>query len=130
MKNAACLFLFVFLVSALFIPAAEPAYAEGQPPLAESFELSTLMNSPYEGQLTASDDDSEKLFFEITTKPVKGEITLNEDGSFVYMPRENKKGRDYFGYKAIDPEGNYSQEATVIIRINKGLSHYEPLPVK
>ena len=119
MKNAACLFLFVFLVSALFVPAAEPAYAEGQPPLAESFELSTPMNTPYEGQLTAMDEDSDKLFYEITTQPVKGEIQLNEDGSFVYTPRENKKGRDYFGYKAIDPEGNYSQEATVIIRINK-----------
>ena len=46
-------------------------------------------------------------------------ISLNEDGSFVYTPRENKKGRDYFGYKAIDPEGNVSQEATVIIRIQK-----------
>ena len=119
MKNAACLFLFVFLVSALFVPAAEPAYAEGQPPLAESFELSTPMNTPYEGQLTAMDKDSDKLFYEITTQPVKGEIQLNEDGSFVYTPRENKKGRDYFGYKAYDPEGNYSQEATVIIRIKK-----------
>lgn len=119
MKNAACLFLFLFLVSALFVPAAEPAYAEGQPPLAESFELSTPMNTPYEGQLTAMDKDSDKLFYEITTQPVKGEIQLNEDGSFVYTPRENKKGRDYFGYKAYDPEGNYSQEATVIIRIKK-----------
>lgn len=119
MKNAAHLFLFVFLVSALFIPAAEPAYAEGQPPVAESFELSTPMNTPYEGRLNASDGDSEELFYEITTQPVKGDIALNEDGSFVYTPRENKKGRDYFGYKAIDPEGNVSQEATVIIRIQK-----------
>ena len=126
MKNAACLFPSAALyqgagtlVSALFVPAAEPAYAEGQPPLAESFELSTPMNTPYEGQLTASDEDSDKLFYEITTQPVKGDIQLNEDGSFVYTPRENKKGRDYFGYKAYDPEGNYSQEATVIIRIKK-----------
>ena len=119
MKNAACLFLFVFLVSALFVPAAEPAYAEGQPPLAESFELSTPMNTPYEGKLSASDEDGEELLFAITTRPVKGDIALNEDGSFVYTPRENKKGRDYFGYKAYDPEGNYSQEATVIIRIKK-----------
>lgn len=119
MKNAAYLFCSLFLVSALFISAPEAAYAQGQPPLAESFELSTPMNTPYEGQLTASDEDSGELFYEITTQPVKGEIALNEDGSFVYTPRENKKGRDYFGYKAIDPDGNYSQEATVIIRIKK-----------
>ena len=119
MKNASSLFFSLFLVSALIVSAAEPAYAEGQPPLAESFELSTPMNTPYEGQLTAMDKDSDKLFYEITTQPVKGEIQLNEDGSFVYTPRENKKGRDYFGYTAIDPDGNYSQEATVIIRIKK-----------
>ena len=119
MKNAAYLFCSLFLVSALFISAPEPAYAQGQPPLAESFELSTPMNTPYEGQLSASDEDSGELYYKITTQPVKGEIQLNEDGSFVYTPRENKKGRDYFGYKAIDPEGNVSQEATVIIRIQK-----------
>ena len=119
MKNAAYLFCSLFLLSAFFISAPDPAYAQGQPPLAESFELSTPMNTPYEGKLTASDEDSGELFYEITTQPVKGEIALNEDGSFVYTPGENKKGRDYFGYKAIDPDGNYSQEATVIIRINK-----------
>ena len=119
MKNASSLFFSLFLVSALFISAAEPAYAEGQPPFAESFELSTPMNTPYEGKLSASDEDSEELLFAITTQPVKGDIALNEDGRFVYTPRENKKGRDYFGYKAIDPEGNVSQEATVIIRIQK-----------
>ena len=119
MKNASNIFFPLFLISALIVSAAEPGYAQGQPPLAESFELSTPMNTPYEGQLSASDGDSEELFYEITTQPVKGEIVLNEDGSFVYTPRENKKGRDYFGYKAIDPDGNYSQEATVIIRIKK-----------
>ena len=119
MKNAAFLFFSLFLVSALFVSAAEPAYAQGQPPLAESFELTAPMNTPYEGKRSASDEDSGELYYEITTQPVKGDIALNEDGSFVYTPRENKKGRDYFGYKAYDPEGNYSQEATVIIRIKK-----------
>ena len=119
MKNAAYLFFSLFLVSALFVSAAEPAYAQGHPPLAESFELTTPMNMPYEGKLSASDEDSGELYYEITTQPVKGELALNGDGSFVYTPRENKKGRDYFGYKAIDSDGNYSQEATVIIRIKK-----------
>ena len=34
-------------------------------------------------------------------------------------PAGGKKGRDYFGYKAIDSEGNRSQEATAIIRIRE-----------
>lgn len=119
MKYAVCLCLFLLLISALFIPAAEPVFAKDPSPVAESFELTTQMNTPHEGKLSACDEDGDRLFYEITTEPVKGSIVLSEDGSFIYTPRENKKGRDYFGYKAYDAEGNYSQEATVIIRIQK-----------
>lgn len=38
---------------------------------------------------------------------------------FVYTPSEGKRGRDYFGYKAVDASGNLSQEATVILHIKK-----------
>ncbi|MGN1017982.1 MAG: Ig-like domain-containing protein, partial [Oscillospiraceae bacterium] len=44
---------------------------------------------------------------------------LDDDGSFVYTPADGKRGKDYFGYKAIDAEGNRSQEATVIIKLVK-----------
>ena len=60
-----------------------------------------------------------KLTYEITTAPAKGTVDAEEDGHFVYTPGENKKGRDYFGYKAFDEEGNASQEATVIIHLVK-----------
>ena len=40
-----------------------------------------------------------------------------EDGGFLYTPRPNRKGRDYFGYRVIDEAGNVSQEATGLIRI-------------
>lgn len=79
------------------------------------------------GQLAAVDPEGDTLSFEITTQPVKGSIELNEDGSFVYTPAEGKKGKDYFGYKATDSEGNSSQEATVIIRLvkNKSVSYVD-----
>ena len=44
---------------------------------------------------------------------------MKDDGVIVYTPRRDKKGRDYFGYRAKDAEGNVSQEATAIIRIEK-----------
>lgn len=95
------------------------AYAEGSAPIAENFEFQTIKNTPLSGQLRAEDADGGTLTFAITTEPVKGSIRLESDGSFVYTPRQDKKGRDYFGYKAADSEGNLSQEATVIIKIEK-----------
>ena len=96
---------------------ANPAFAQGTAPVAENLELKTYRGVSVGGTLTAYDPDGDVAAFEITTRPVKGTIELKEDGSFVYTPNEKKRGRDYFGYKAKDAEGNLSQEATVLIRI-------------
>lgn len=88
-------------------------------PVAENLELKTYQNVSVGGRLSAYDPNGGALEYTVTTEPVKGTIELGEDGSFVYTPRENKKGRDYFGYKAADADGNLSQEATVIIKIEK-----------
>lgn len=93
--------------------------AEGSAPAAENLELRTYRNVSVGGRLKAFDPDDDVVSYSITTDPVKGSIELEENGCFVYTPRENKRGRDYFGYKAVDSEGNLSQEATVIIRIEK-----------
>ena len=109
------------ILSALALTTALvlPVYAEGCEPVAENLELSTYRNVSVGGKLSAYDPDGDVSEFEITTQPVKGSIELKHDGSFVYTPHENKRGRDYFGYKATDAQGNVSQEATVIIRIDK-----------
>lgn len=95
------------------------AFAEGNAPVAENLELKTYRGVTVSGKLSAYDPDGDVMDYIITTKPVKGEIEVNEDGSFIYTPAEGKKGRDYFGYKAVDSLGNASQEATVIIKIEK-----------
>ena len=109
------------LIMALFFLAgiADPACAAGMAPVAENLEFTTYRNTSFGGTLSAYDSDGEELNYEITTSPVKGDIKLESDGSFVYTPRQDKKGKDYFGYRAIDSEGNGSQEATVIITIEK-----------
>ena len=91
----------------------------GSAPVAENLEICTYRGVSVGGQLSAVDPDGGELRFEIVTPPNKGSIELNNDGSFVYTPGEGRKGKDYFGYKAIDSDGNASQEATVIIRILK-----------
>ena len=91
-----------------------PALAAGSAPVAENLELRTFRNVSVSGQLSAFDPENDVVKFEISTQPVKGHIELATDGSFVYTPNQDKKGKDYFGYRATDSEGNVSQEATVI----------------
>ena len=87
--------------------------------VAENLELTTYRGVSVGGRLTVADAGIEIVGFEITTPPTKGSVELGDDGCFVYTPDEAKKGKDYFGYKAIDAEGRKSQEATVIIKIQK-----------
>ena len=95
------------------------ASGTGAVPIAENLEIMTYRNVSVGGQLKATDPDGDALTFEITTPPVKGELALRDNGCFVYTPKEGKRGRDYFGYKAYDEAGNVSSEATVIIKIEK-----------
>ncbi len=99
-----------------------PVFAADGAPIAENMELSTYRGVSMEGQLKAIDPEGDALTFQITTPPVKGELLLDDDGSFVYTPGENKRGKDYFGYTATDADGNVSQEATVIISLVKQTS--------
>ena len=117
MKRIAISAAAFLLMLLLGMGLVNPAFAEGTAPIAENLELRTYRGVSVGGQLSAYDPDGDVVSFEITTKPVKGSIELREDGSFVYTPKEKKRGRDYFGYKAKDAEGNLSQEATVLISI-------------
>lgn len=122
MKRTIYAFLALLLLAGAAAGASEPAYAQQVLPIAENLEVNTYRNTSVGGRLSAHDPQGGELEYIITTQPVKGDIELKEDGSFVYTPREGKKGRDYFGYKVRNSAGELSQEATVIIRIQKQLS--------
>lgn len=109
------LLLFFTLLTGLFSFAS----AAGSAPIAENLELCTYRGVSVGGRLSASDPDGGALRFTVTTQPVKGRLDLEDDGRFVYTPADGKRGKDYFGYQATDADGNRSQEATVIIRIEK-----------
>lgn len=118
MKKFRQLFL-LCLVAVLCFATAAYASSGSSDLIAENLEICTYRGVAVGGRLTVADVGAEVVGFEITTKPGKGDVELGDDGCFVYTPQEGKRGKDYFGYKAIDAEGNYSQEATVIISIKK-----------
>lgn len=119
MKNRYLASFALVIAIILSLSLIVPCFAESGTPVAENFEFSTYREVSFGGQLSAIDPDGDVLSFEITTEPVKGTIELNDDGSFVYTPADGKRGKDYFGYKAVDSDGNRSQEATVIIELIK-----------
>ena len=115
--------LSLLLLACLTLPAfalggAAPEKS-GSAPVAENLELETFRGVSVGGRLAAVDPDGDLCGFEIATPPTKGEIRLEKDGSFVYTPAAGRRGRDYFGYRALDAAGNRSQEATVVIRLKR-----------
>jgi hypothetical protein len=62
--------------------------------------------------------DSENLTAAVVTQPAHGELTLQADGSFTYMPDKGFKGTDSFTYAATDG-ASVSAPATVTILVGK-----------
>ena len=92
---------------------------EDKSPVAEDSFLETYKNLPNEGKLKVSDPEGKALVYTLVRPPKRGQVTLNEDGTFQYTPKKNKVGVDSFVFTATDPAGNVSREATVTIRILK-----------
>ena len=89
------------------------------PPIAEDSSLETYKNLPNEGLLKVTDPEGQKLTYTLTRQPKRGNVTIREDGSFLYTPKKNKVGTDSFTFTATDPAGKVSREATVTIQILK-----------
>lgn len=124
----AALSLVLMLLAAGFLWAGVPALAAGDmievagqnmKPIAKDLEYATFRNISIHGQFSAIDPDGDAVTFEVSGVPKKGTVQAERDGSFIYTPGENKKGRDTFSYHAIDANGNISNEAKVTISINK-----------
>ncbi len=98
--------------------AAQPGTGN-TPPVAENQQIQTYRGVSVGGQLSAYDADGDAMTYEICTQPMKGSVQLSPEGYFVYTPKEGKRGKDYFGFRATDAAGNTSQEGTVIIKLVK-----------
>ncbi|MBN2106639.1 MAG: cadherin-like domain-containing protein [Deltaproteobacteria bacterium] len=62
--------------------------------------------------------DSDNLTAAVVTEPAHGELTLQADGSFTYIPDKGFKGADSFTYTATDG-ASVSAPATVTILVGK-----------
>ena len=98
--------------------ATEPN-AANTAPVVENQQIETYRGVSVGGQLTAHDPDGDTVTFEVCTQPMKGAVDISPEGYFVYTPTEGKRGKDYFGFRAVDSFGNASQEGTVIIKLIK-----------
>ncbi len=88
-------------------------------PTAKDCKLETYRNMENTGAFDAEDPDGDALTFTLTSNPKRGEVTINEAGTFLYTPIKNRVGRDTFRYTATDSAGNVSNEATVTVEIVK-----------
>lgn len=121
-KRLLALALALTLCAALTPVFAAAGTENSGAPEADHFELTTYRSTSVGGKLTATDPEGDPVSFKLTTEPMKGSVTIEPDGAFVYTPGDGKRGKDYFGYKAVDADGNESDEATVIISIEKAKS--------
>ncbi len=92
---------------------------KNDPPSCQDIRLETYKNIANTGALCASDPEGDALTYQIVKAPKRGEVTLNQDGSFTYTPAQNKVGKDVFTYTATDSAGNVSNIATVTVKIVK-----------
>jgi VCBS repeat-containing protein len=87
---------------------------------ADSFvvaEDGTLNVSATQGVLANdSDVDGNSLTAQLVQGPANGQLTLNADGSFTYVPKANFAGTDSFTYQAKDGTGS-SQTQTVSLTV-------------
>lgn len=81
--------------------------------LREEFSWSTHKNRPLHRKLPIL-FSSEFSRFELKKRPINGTVTLNEDGSFTYIPAHDSVGKDFFVVHV-----NEEQEITVWIEVKE-----------
>jgi hypothetical protein len=115
------------IVAVLSIGYAGIAVASGQPPVSNDDNVTVKRGATVsvldsgESSVLANDFDPEGdiLTAVLSQNPKHGELTLNEDGTFLYRNNGSSKKDDQFHYRAFDGE-SLSNEATVKIRITPG----------
>ena len=90
---------------------------ENGAPVARDLELTTYKNVAVTERFNGVDPEGDLLTYHVVKKPARGAVTVQEDGTFVYTPYENKTGKDTFTYVAVDAVGNSSNPATVKVKI-------------
>ena len=114
-------------IVAIFTSYAGLAIADGWPPFAVDDSATVNRGATVsvldsgQSSVLANDVDLEgdRLTAVLSREPKRGELTLNEDGTFVYRHDGSDKDTDEFRYLAFDGQ-QFSRRATVRIQITPG----------
>ncbi|WJH41457.1 Ig-like domain-containing protein [Aliirhizobium terrae] len=91
--------------------------AENDPPVGEDLDIAIDEDGTAAGQLPqATDPDGDPLTYGLGTQAGNGTATVNEDGSYTYVPNANFNGTDTFTYTVTD--GTVTVSYTVTITVN------------
>ncbi|MCR4377239.1 MAG: tandem-95 repeat protein, partial [Rhodospirillales bacterium] len=81
--------------------------------------VAPIGSGPIEGSIDARDPDGDDaaLIYSVGNGPANGTLTLNEDGTYVYMPVQDFHGEDSFSIKVSDEAGitRYSKVSVDIV---------------
>ncbi|WP_341495961.1 Ig-like domain-containing protein [Photobacterium damselae subsp. damselae] len=85
-------------------------------PVGEDVTTETQEETAVTGQLTATDLDGDNLTFKPGSDPTNGQVTVNPDGSWVYVPNPDFNGEDSFTVVVDDGNGG-SDTITVTVNV-------------
>jgi hypothetical protein len=83
---------------------------DGTPDVADADDDNDGVNDPLDGLVGRAEA-------ELLTGPTHGTLYFQRDGSFVYAPADGYLGADSFSYRVIEPNGTFSNTATVSLTI-------------
>ena len=86
-KQLALLLALTLCISLTPVFAASGNDSAGAPEC-DHFELKTYRETSLGGQLTATDPEGEPVTFKLTTEPMKGSVTVEPGGAFVYTSKD------------------------------------------
>ncbi|HIF9208727.1 TPA: retention module-containing protein, partial [Photobacterium damselae] len=86
-------------------------------PIGDDLSVEVAEDSSINGQLTATDADGDDLTFELVdgSEPTNGQVTVNPDGSWEYVPNPDFNGEDSFTVVVDDGNGGTD---TITVTVN------------
>ncbi|HIF9155094.1 TPA: Ig-like domain-containing protein, partial [Photobacterium damselae] len=84
-------------------------------PVGEDVSAETQEETAVTGQLTATDVDGDNLTFKSGSDPTNGQVTVNPDGSWEYVPNPDFNGEDSFTVVVDDGNGGTD---TITVTVN------------
>ncbi|MEI6132202.1 MAG: Ig-like domain-containing protein [Bacillota bacterium] len=96
---------------------------ENRAPTSQDYAFDIFQNQQLSDKIDANDPDNDALEYSTLVNPSHGQITVNSDGSWLYVPEENYIGLDSFEVVISDGKGgNAVSTSRIILHVNQVLS--------